>query len=274
MTAQDDWQEDDPAARPTAAEDTLILDIQGFEGPLDLLLNLARTQKVDLSKISILELVEQYLAFIAEARRIQIELAADYLVMAAWLAYLKSRLLLPQEETAEEPSGEEMAARLQFQLMRLEAMRERAAQLMSRHRLGRDVFPRGQPEGLRMVRHSKYDLTLYELLRAYALTRQRADANHLTVTRPPVYAIEDLLHRLEPLMGGAMDWTVLEQFLPPEAQAPRQRRSALATSFAAALELTKQGKIELRQAGAFAPLYVRRRRGNAHGNPAGDGDTP
>lgn len=270
MIANEAWPEDDGPQRE--APDTLILDIQGFEGPLDLLLNLARTQKVDLSKISILELVEQYLAFIAEARRVQIELAADYLVMAAWLAYLKSRLLLPQEETEDELSGEEMAARLQFQLMRLEAMRERSAQLMSRHRLGRDVFPRGQPEGLRMVRHSKHELSLFELLRAYALLRQREDASHLTIQRQPVYSIEDLLHRLEPLMGGAVDWERLESFLPPEAQAPRQRRSALATSFAAALELAKQGKIEMHQAGAFAPLYIRRRVDSGPGDRAGDGE--
>jgi len=253
----DNWENTDAA--PTGREDQLVLDIQGFEGPLDLLLTLARAQKVDLAKISILELVEQYLAFIAEARRVALELAADYLVMAAWLAFMKSRLLLPEDEKDDEFSGEEMAARLQFQLLRLEAMRERSAQLMSRERHGRDVFSRGMPEGVRMVRHSRYELSLYDLLHAYAQQQQRTNVTPFRIVRQPVYTMEELLHRLEPLMGKAVDWTTLETFLPPEAREPRRRRSALAASFAAMLEMTRQGKIELRQAAPFTPIYIRRR---------------
>jgi segregation and condensation protein A len=244
---------------PAPPGDRLVVDIEGFEGPLDLLLTLARGQKVDLAKISILELVEQYLSFIAEARRVALELAADYLVMAAWLAYLKSRLLLPIEENEEEPSGEELAARLQFQLLRLEAMRERSAQLMSRNRQGRDVFRRGMPEGVRLIRHSKYELSFYELLQAYAAQQRRREKSSYRVVRQPVYTMEELLHRLEPLMGKAHDWTTLETFLPAEAREPRRRRSAMAASFAAMLEMTRQGKIELRQAAPFTPIYIRRR---------------
>ena len=266
MADNDNWDEEAP--RDSALDDQLVIDIEGFEGPLDLLLTLARTQKVDLARISILELVEQYLAFIAEARRVALELAADYLVMAAWLAYLKSRLLLPPEDNEDELSGEEMAARLQFQLMRLEAMRDRSAQLMSRNRQGRDVFARGMPEGVRMIRHSKYELSLYELLQAYAQQQQRATVTPFRIVRQPVYTMEELLHRLEPLMGRAIDWTTLESFLPAEAQTPERRRSAIAASFAAMLEMTRQGKIELRQAAPFTPIYVRRREPGGEGGDA------
>lgn len=263
MSEDGDWMARDSAPRG----DRLVLDIEGFEGPLDLLLNLARTQKVDLTKISILQLVEQYLVFIAEARRVALELAADYLVMAAWLAYLKSRLLLPEEDNPDEPSGEELAARLQFQLLRLEAMRERSAQLMSRHRQGRDVFRRGMPEGVRLVRHSKYELTIYELLHAYASQQRRLEPSTYRIVRQPVYTMEELLHRLEPLMGKVVDWTTLEAFLPKEAKDPLRRRSAMAASFAAMLEMTRQGRIELRQAAPFTPIYIRRR-SDTSGDPA------
>lgn len=244
------------AGAASADPDKLIVDVDGYEGPLDLLLDLARSQKVDLTQISILQLAEQYLDFVEKARGIKLELAADYLVMAAWLAYLKSRLLLPDEED-EEPSPEELAERLGFQLRRLEAMRERAAELMSRYRLGRDVFPRGMPEGVTILRHSKYDLSMYELLTAYAVQRGRVDASELHIQRGPVYGIEDALHRLEQIVGRVPDWTSLQSFLPPEIANPRLSKSALASTFAAILEVAKQGRVELKQAEAYAPLMVR-----------------
>lgn len=250
-------QSERPSAVAASAEpDKLIVDIDGYEGPLDLLLDLARSQKVDLTQISILQLAEQYLDFVEKAREIKLELAADYLVMAAWLAYLKSRLLLPDEED-EEPSPEELAERLGLQLRRLEAMRERAAELMSRYRLGRDVFPRGMPEGVTVLRHSTYDLSMYELLTAYAVQRGRVDASELHIRRGPVYGIEDAIKRLEQIVGRVPEWTSLQSFLPPEIANPRLSKSALASTFAALLEVAKQGRVELRQAEAYAPLMLR-----------------
>jgi segregation and condensation protein A len=251
----------DKTERPSGADrsveaDKLIVDIDGYEGPLDLLLDLARSQKVDLTQISILQLAEQYLGFVETAREIKLELAADYLVMAAWLAYLKSRLLLHDEE-GEEPSPEELVERLGFQLRRLEAMRERAAELMSRYRLGRDVFPRGMPEGVTVLRHSTYDLSMYELLSAYAVQRSRVDASELHIRRGPVYGIEDAIKRLEKIVGRVPDWTSLQSFLPAEISNPRLSKSALASTFAAILEVAKQGRVELKQAEAYAPLMLR-----------------
>lgn len=245
----DDWNEDAPG--------DLVLDLDGFEGPLDVLLALARAQKVDLTQISILALAEQYLVFVSRARHFRLELAADYLVMAAWLAYLKSRLLLPDDEGDDEPSGEEMAARLAFQLLRLEAMRERAAQLMSRHRLGRDVFARGDPEGVTVIRRSAYDLTLYALLKAYANQSQRGKHTPLTISRPPVFSIEDALKRLERMLGALPEWTSLTRFLPPELREAGTRRSALASTFAASLEMVRLGRLELRQQTTFGPIQLR-----------------
>ena len=250
-----DMTEDTEA--PSLGPQQLVLDSDGYEGPLDVLLTLARNQKVDLAHISILQLAEQYLEFVAAVRKVRLELAADYLVMAAWLAYLKSRLLLPDEGNEDEPTGDELAAILAFRLQRLEAMRERAVDLMSRYRLGRDVFARGMPEGITVIRHQHYDASLYELLKAYAEQSMRVNITSLHITRQPVFSIEDAIQRLERLVGEVPEWTDLQAFLPPSLSDPKYRRSALASTFAASLEIARQGKIELRQAEAFGPLLVR-----------------
>jgi segregation and condensation protein A len=248
----DESFEEQPVVREA---DRLTLDLDGWEGPLDLLLTLARTQKVDLAKISILSLVEQYLAFIHDAKQLKLEIAADYLVMAAWLAYLKSCLLLPRDVEAD-PSPEELAMRLQLRLQRLSAMREAGARLMGRDRLGRDVFARGAPEGLKMVRKAAWQADLYDLISAYGIVRARSEPAVHIVSRRPVMTLEEALHRVERLVGAKLDWTRLEAFLPA-TQDPEYRRSALASSFVAALELARLGKLELDQEGAFEPLYVR-----------------
>ena len=247
----------EPEVGDLAGGERLVVDLEGYEGPLDVLLTLARAQKVDLAKISILALVEQYIAFINHARQLRLELAADYLVMAAWLAYLKSRLLLPEELSDGEPSGEEMAARLTFQLQRLEAMRQRGAEIMSRHRLGLDVFARGEPEGVTVIRHSQYELSLYELLRAYAVQAVRRNASHAIVVRPPVYSIEDAIERLRGMLGTFPDWTHLESFLPKGTMNPVEFKSAIASTFAASLEVAKQGLVEIRQLKTFGPIFIR-----------------
>lgn len=239
----------------TGADDTLTIDIDGWEGPLDLLLALARTQKVDLRAISILALVDQYLDFIARARA-TLEVAADYLVMAAWLAYLKSALLLPRDPEIE-PSPEELALRLQLRLERLNAMREGGARLMARDRLGRDVFARGAPEGLRTVRTADWQADLYDLMTAYGRVSARTrPVMHLVAARP-VMTLEAALERVAALVGEAIDWAVIEVFLPAGAHGD-YRRSALASSFLACLELARQGRVELKQKAPFAPLYLRR----------------
>ncbi|MEX6724217.1 segregation and condensation protein A [Parapedomonas caeni] len=238
----------------------LVVRLDAYEGPLDLLLQLARTQKVDLAKISILALVEQYLAFINEARRFKLELAADYLVMAAWLAYLKSRLLLPPEKDDEEPSAEELAARLQLQLQRLEAIRDVAARLLGRDRLGRDVLPRGAPEGLAIVKRAAFDCTLYELLKAYADIRTKGQAATYQPRRRPVWSLEAALERLERLIGRTIQWTDLMSFLPDGGDADF-RRSALASTFVATLEMARLGRADLQQLEPFGPLYLKKREG-------------
>jgi segregation and condensation protein A len=242
----------------TTAEPSLVVDVDGFEGPLDLLLALARTQKVDLTRISILALAEQYLAFIEQIRALRLELAADYLVMAAWLAYLKSRLLLPEEES-EEPTGEEMAAELAFRLRRLEAMREAANRLANRNRLGRDVFGRGAPEPIQVVRRSEFSATLYDLLSAYAVRRQEKAIAVVRYKPREVWSLHDAREVLTRLIGKMAEWTPLEAFLAPYQAAPEMRRSMRASSFGATLELVREGKIELRQTEHFAPLYIRDR---------------
>lgn len=251
----------DPFDAPVRAEpdeDVLTLTFDEWEGPLDLLLQLARHQRVDLARISILALVEQYLEFVTRARKLRLELAADYLVMAAWLAYLKSCLLLPKE-AQEEPSADELALRLQMQLQRLDAMREAGARLMARDQIGRDTFPRGAPEGLRIVRASAYDCTLYELLRAYGQLRGRGEHRAYEVKRRPIVALDEALHRLEAMLGVALDWTDLARFLP-DTEDESHRRSALASTFVAALELTRLGRADLSQAEAFGPLHLRAKR--------------
>lgn len=249
-----------------APEEALVVDVAGFEGPLDLLLALARTQKVDLAQISMLALAEQYLAFIEEAGKLRLELAADYLVMAAWLAYLKSKLLLPREErAADEPTGEELALLLSHRLRRLEAMRQAAGQLMARPRMGRDLFGRGMPEGIKVIRESTYTATVYDLLRAYCDQRRRVQPARVTIKQRIVWSIKEARERLERLLGPIGDWGRLDAFLVRYAVTGEQRRTALASSFGAALELTREGEIELRQSEAFGPLMLRRRRGEAAG---------
>ena len=236
-------------------DDTLRLEIDGWEGPLDLLLALARSQKVDLRQISILALVEQYLGFIERAEALRLELAADYLVMAAWLAYLKSALLLPRDP-AEDPDPELLALRLQRRLERLDAMRDAGARLMTRDRVGRDVFARGAPEGLRTVRSAEWQAEIYDLIAAYGRISARTRPVMHVVADREVMTLDAALQRVSALVGERIDWHVIDDFLPP-AVAGRLRRSALASSFVAALELARQGRIELRQQGAFAPLFLR-----------------
>ncbi len=241
--------------------EALIVDVDGFEGPLDLLLTLSRTQKVDLRRISVLHLAEQYLAFVEQARALRIELAADYLVMAAWLAYLKSRLLLPPDPTEDGPSGEELAAHLAFQLERLEAMRGAAAQLMGRARKGMDFYPRGAPEAASLTRKTEFQATLLDLMRAYARLRTRDDFRPYAFERRDIYALDAALERMSALLPQTLDWTALQRFLPDGWRgAPARKRSAMASTFAATLELAKQGQIDLRQSDTFAPIHLRRKR--------------
>jgi len=249
----------DSVAGRLAAE-ALIVDVDGFEGPLDLLLMLSRTQKVDLRRISVLQLAEQYLTFVNQAKQLRIELAADYLVMAAWLAYLKSRLLLPPDPEEEGPSAEEMAAHLAFQLERLQAMREAAAGLMARDQLGRDFFARGLPERVERTRKVRHVATLLDLMQAYARIRTRDEFRPYAFDRQDVFTMEQALDRMRGLLGYAGDWMMLADWLPEGwSSDPRRRRSATASHFAAALELARQGQVELRQGENFAPLHIRRR---------------
>ena len=254
-----DWEEG--GARLEAEPgDRLVVDVEGFEGPLDLLLALARTQKVDLAKISVLALAQQYLDFIAEARRLRLEIAADYLVMAAWLAFLKSKLLLPAEPSDEgEPSGAELAALLAFRLKRLHAMREVSAQLMTRKRLGRDVFARGLPQPIHITRKSVYDANVYDLLKAYSQQRQRTATLSLRMRPRTVWSLKEARDELERLLGMNVDWAPLDQLLAEFLVEPELRRTALASGFTATLEMTREGALEIRQSKSFAPLLIRRR---------------
>ena len=260
--ARDAPAPDEIAARRAA--EALIVDVDGYEGPLDVLLTLARTQKVDLRTVSVLQLARQYLAFVEEARALRIELAADYLVMAAWLAFLKSRLLLPPDPEEEGPSAEEMAAHLAFQLERLEAMRTAAARLMARDRLGRDVFARGAPEGINRARRIRYTATVLDLMQAYARLRTRDEFRPFVMDREGVLTMEEALDRLRPLIGHVGDWTDLMRFLPEGwIEDPKRRRSATAATFAATLELAKAGRVELRQEDTFGPIRLRGLEGGA-----------
>ena len=243
-----------------AESDTrLVLDLDGYEGPIDVLLTLAREQKVDLKRISILELADQYLAFIARAGQLRLEIAADYLVMAAWLAYLKSRLLLPQSGEEGEPSATDMAAALSFQLQRLEAMREAGVRLMARPQLGREVFARGSPEKTPLTTTPVFQVSLYDLLKAYALQRGRIEARTLYIEQSQLYSADDALKWLSEMLGGMPDWQTLRSFLPPGLEGDLVARSALASTLAASLELTRAGKAQLRQDVAFGPIYLRRK---------------
>ena len=247
-----DWE----APVAVAPRELLEVDVEGFEGPLDLLLALARTQKVDLAAISVLALTEQYLDYVERAKTLRLELAADYLVMAAWLAFLKSRLLLPQDEP-DEPSGKELAAALQFRLRRLEAMREASVSLVNRPRLGRDVFARGAPEPMVVTVQSTIATNLYDLLTAYAARRQSNVVNTVRIDRRAVWSLDEAREALTRLIGTIDDWTPIDGFLFRYALPPAERRGARASAFAASLELVREGTIELRQSDAFAPLYMR-----------------
>lgn len=255
----DVFQEDEGAPQ-RSAEDRLVLDLDGFEGPLDVLLALAREQKVDLAKISILKLADQYLEFVHRIRSRHLDLAAEYLVMAAWLAYLKSRLLLPEPEPEQEDelSAAEMADILAFRLRRLEAMQKIGSTLVNRARLGRDIFARGEPENVAVITHSLFDVQLFDLLKAYSDHVVRTSVRTLHIEAPDLYSVEDALRRLEHMLGTMPDWSVLSAYLPAIHGDPLKMKSAVASTFIAALELAKQGRLQLRQdGGAYSPIYVK-----------------
>jgi segregation and condensation protein A len=260
--AEDDFDQSEAVTNVAdrLAAEALIVDVDGFEGPLDLLLTLSRTQKVDLRKISVLQLAQQYLAFVERAKALRLELAADYLVMAAWLAFLKSRLLLPPDPAEDGPSGEDMAAHLAFQLERLQAMRDCAARLMGRDRLGRDFFARGIPEDVMRLRKVQYTATLLDLMQGYARIRTRDEFRPYVMDRDAIFTMEQALERLRGLIGFAGTWTDISSYLPDGFTTdPARRRSATASTFAASLELVKEGRVELRQAETFAPIELRRK---------------
>ncbi len=258
--AETPFEEDKVSVADRLAAEALIIDVDGFEGPLDLLLMLSRTQKVDLRKISVLALAQQYLAFVERAKTLRLELAADYLVMAAWLAFLKSRLLLPPDPTEDGPSGEELAAHLAYQLERLQAMRDVAARLMGRDRLGRDFFARGQTHEVTRTRRVEYTATLLDLMQGYARIRTRDDFRPFVMDRDAVFTMEQALERMRGLIGYAGDWTNLLSYLPEGWEIdPVRRRSATASTFAASLELVKEGHLEIRQSESFAPIQLRKK---------------
>jgi segregation and condensation protein A len=246
-------------AERASDEPALMVDVEGFEGPLDLLLTLARTQKVDLSKISILALADQYLAFIEAARKLRLELAADYLVMAAWLAYLKSRLLLPEVTDPNGQSAEDLANALAWRLKRLEAFREVSAKLMERPQLQRDVFRRGDPEPITDIKTPEWTATLYDLLSAYAAQRQQTALAHVRFKQRTVWSLQEAREALQRLIGQAGDWSRLDEYLIAYLVEPAQRATAFASSLAATLELVREGVIEVHQQNAFGPIYLRKR---------------
>ena len=258
--AEFDFQEDTVSVSDRVAAEALIVDVGAYEGPLDLLLTLSRTQKVDLRQISILALAEQYLAFVEKAKELRLELAADYLVMAAWLAFLKSRLLLPLDPTEEGPSGEELAAHLAFQLERLSAMRESAAKLMARDQLSRDFFARGITEDVARVCTVTYTATLLDLMQGYARIRTKDEFRPFVLDREAIMTMEQALERMRNLIGFAGEWTDISSYMPDGWHAdPVRARSSTAATFAASLELAKEGKIEIRQADAFEPIQIRKK---------------
>ena len=256
MDALDKFEDGmDPGDLPIGA--SFVVDLDGFEGPIDVLLSLAREQKLDLTQISILALADQYLEFVARARRTNLELAADYLVMAAWLAYLKSRLLLPDLGDEDEPSGEEMAAALAFQLQRLEAMQDSGQRLMARSRLGLDFFPRAAPETFRALVNPILEVTLYDLLKAYGDQQRRGPGGPLHIEPFDIYTVDDALHRIQKLLGSTPDWESLWQFLPEGMLEGLVARSAIASTFAASLEMAREGKVKIRQHDPFGPIYLK-----------------
>lgn len=262
MSDTPEFQEDPVqrvAENGVAEADRLVVDLEGYEGPIDVLLTLARDQKLDLTRISILALAEQYIAFIAQAHRVRLEIAADYLVMAAWLAYLKSRLLLPApSEDKAEPTAAEMAAALSFQLQRLQAMQDAGARLMARPQLGKDVFTRGEPEGIKVVTTYTYKATLYDLLKAYGEHRARRQTSMLRILPTELYSMEAALERLSSMLGRLPDWTTLQSFIPVELRGGIVARSAMSAMFTASLELVRSGRLQLRQDRTFGQIYIRR----------------
>ncbi|MDX2144638.1 MAG: ScpA family protein [Rhodospirillaceae bacterium] len=252
------FQEDaDPAGRGPGSMADFVLTLGAYEGPIDVLLTLARDQKVDLKHISILALAEQYLNFIQTAQTLQLEIAADYLVMAAWLAYLKSKMLLPPEESGDQPSAEEMAEALKFQLLRLEAMQEAGRKLFALPRRGMDFFPRGQEEDLPVTYRPVYDVSLYDLLKAYATQHRDKAVQALEIEPFDLFSIDDAIVRLRELLPGVPDWSVLTTFLPKGIRQPLMRRSAVSTTLIAALELVREGKADIRQDAPFAPIFLK-----------------
>lgn len=256
-SAESNWF-DTPA--PPPADEVLHVDVGGYEGPLDLLLDLARRQKVDLAAISVLSLAKQYLAFIETIRERRIEIAADYLVMAAWLAYLKSRLMVPQAPGDEEPSGEMLAAMLHFRLKRLEAMRTVASRLMNRPRLGFQVYARGAPEPMEIARRSNWEASLYDLLKAYSSQRERGVTVDYTPRLRTVWSLQDARDTLQRLIGDSQEWVSLDAYLVDYLASPTERATVRASTFASSLELVRQGEIDIKQPDTFGPLYMRRRR--------------
>ena len=263
-----DTFEDDIGPGGLPIGESFVVDLDGFEGPIDVLLSLAREHKLDLTRISILALADQYLEFVTKVRRTNLELAADFLVMAAWLAYLKSRLLLPDLGGEDEPTGEEMAAALAFQLQRLEAMQNAGQRLMARSRLRHDFFPRGAPETFRALVNPILEVTLYDLLKAYGDQKRRGPGGPLHIEPFDIYTVEDALKRLHKLLGSTPDWESLWQFLPEGALEGLVARSAIASTFAASLELAREGKVKLRQHDAFGPIYLK----STHRDGVADGD--
>jgi segregation and condensation protein A len=254
-----------------ASDYALVVNLEGFEGPLDLLLSLARDQKVDLTKISVLALAEQYLEFVHSARKLRLEIAADYLVMAAWLAYLKSKLLLPTEVDENEPTAAEMIAALQYQLQRIETMRTAAQTLFARPLLGRDVFDRGAPEGIRIVTHPVYEASLFEMLDAYGAITRRGKAETLTIHQFELFSMDDALGRLRGVLGITPEWATLLSFLPEGLHEGLPKQAAIAATFAASLELVRDGHAQIRQDGRFGPIYFRRRPDEDLPTPANEG---
>src|SRR5205807_9316438 len=269
MTPDEVELRSDLLAERATGEPALVVDVEGFEGPLDLLLALARQQKVDLAKISILALADQYLAFIEEARKLRLELAADYLVMAAWLAYLKSRLLLPDTNAPEGQSAEDMAVALALRLKRLEAIRDVAERLFGRPLLDRDIFNRGQPEPIAHIKRPQWSATLYDLLSAYAQQRQKLALAHVRLAKRTVWSLAEAREALERLIGQSSDWARLDEFLISYVVEPSLAPTVLASSFASTLEMVREGVMEVHQQGAFAPIYVRKRQPS--GQAAADG---
>ncbi|WP_419901490.1 segregation and condensation protein A [Kiloniella sp.] len=261
MTDTPLFEEDNPSEKDEAlkALHPLVLDLDGYEGPIDILLQLARDQKVDLTQISILDLANQYIDFIQQAHELRLELAADYLVMAAWLAYLKSRLLLPAPQGDEEPSGAELAASLQFQLRRLQAMQDAGKTLMSRPQLGLDFFARGAPEDTGIIEKTGYEVSLFELLKAYANSRNKTETKSLLIEHMELHSVEDAIIRLSAFLGTMPDWNELYQFLPGNLQLGILGRSAMVSLFAASLEMCREGKLELKQTETFGPIYIKDR---------------